>query len=700
MMKVGDFGLGAESGVKSTFTVDSDWAKPSGWSGFIDVAASKAKGVTFPTGAMFTAGFVIWTVLGRRDTWGGYVGILTDYGTGRSWIGSAEKNTNAPTFTMIYSGATTSAFIQSLMDDADQAAAQVTLGIGGMINGITYKNVSGNANVALSAAETNVGVIILTGALTANISVSVPATTGVWSVLNRTTGGFTVTFKTAAAGSVGQLILQGRQSQVFSDGAQIYFAATAFEGGYFRGEVISEAINSFRMVTSASAYGTFWRQDGNALYLMLTNQNDQLGNYNNLRPFAMSLATGKIALSQGVTTLTMPDGTVTLDVATCEFVQRALALCGISTMTSVNVADLDQARIGGFYKAGKDTAKIPPLSANYSVMVLPFNDGGCLQVATQLGGTSRSFTRTQAGGNWTAWRESLYSDSTTLAGSPATNDISKLAATTEFVRNVMAAHGLGTADLNDQLSGIDLNDMRTSGWWQVNSAVNAPAGFVSGVLTTVSNATYYTQQTFMPQGVNRMFQRASNGQTAGFTPWREMASTDYADALDAKGLGEVSFYAMSTPPAGKLKCNGAVVSRTTYAALFDKIGTQYGAGDGSTTFSLPDLRGYFLRAWDDGRGVDAGRAMASTQAGQNASHTHGATVASAGAHTHITTLAREYVDGNVVNKNAVFGDQINEGTNDLPTSSAGAHVHTVTIAASGGNEARPANVAMLACIQY
>ena len=69
----------------------------------------------------------------------------------------------------------------------------------------------------------------------------------------------------------------------------------------------------------------------------------------------------------------------------------------------------------------------------------------------------------------------------------------------------------------------------------------------------------------------------------------------------------------STAPSGYLKANGAVVSRTTYASLFAVIGTTFGAGDGSTTFGLPDLRGVFPRGWDDGRGVDAGRGMGSTQ---------------------------------------------------------------------------------------
>ena len=68
--------------------------------------------------------------------------------------------------------------------------------------------------------------------------------------------------------------------------------------------------------------------------------------------------------------------------------------------------------------------------------------------------------------------------------------------------------------------------------------------------------------------------------------------------------GSMIYSFASSPPSGFLKANGATISRTTYADLFAVIGTQYGAGDGSTTFQLPDLRGEFIRGYDDGRGVD------------------------------------------------------------------------------------------------
>ena len=77
--------------------------------------------------------------------------------------------------------------------------------------------------------------------------------------------------------------------------------------------------------------------------------------------------------------------------------------------------------------------------------------------------------------------------------------------------------------------------------------------------------------------------------------------------------GAVMTFAMSTPPFGWLECNGSAISRTTYPALFSAIGTTYGVGDGSTTFNIPDMRGYFARGWDHGRGVDIGRVFGSSQ---------------------------------------------------------------------------------------
>lgn len=77
--------------------------------------------------------------------------------------------------------------------------------------------------------------------------------------------------------------------------------------------------------------------------------------------------------------------------------------------------------------------------------------------------------------------------------------------------------------------------------------------------------------------------------------------------------GTIGIFAMRTAPEGWVKANGAALGRVPYAALFSAIGTTFGAGDGSTTFNVPDLRGLVIRGWDDGRGIDAGRGFGSYQ---------------------------------------------------------------------------------------
>lgn len=76
---------------------------------------------------------------------------------------------------------------------------------------------------------------------------------------------------------------------------------------------------------------------------------------------------------------------------------------------------------------------------------------------------------------------------------------------------------------------------------------------------------------------------------------------------DVWPAGTVLDFAGSTAPTGWLLCYGQAVSRTTYAALFAAIGVVYGAGDGSTTFALPDLRGRVAAGKDDMGGSAAGR---------------------------------------------------------------------------------------------
>lgn len=151
------------------------------------------------------------------------------------------------------------------------------------------------------------------------------------------------------------------------------------------------------------------------------------------------------------------------------------------------------------------------------------------------------------------------------------------------------------------------------------------------------------------------------------------------DESNASGQpGDIKYTARSTAPTGWMKANGAAVSRTTYAALFSAIGTTFGSGDGVNTFNLPDLRGEFVRGWDDGRGADPGRSIGSSQAAYSGSFTASIVTLNMASNSSGTPmLDRIILNGEIFN--------------DEPA--------TRTITVTPG-DTRPRNVAMLACIKF
>jgi microcystin-dependent protein len=162
-----------------------------------------------------------------------------------------------------------------------------------------------------------------------------------------------------------------------------------------------------------------------------------------------------------------------------------------------------------------------------------------------------------------------------------------------------------------------------------------------------------------------------------------------ADTSLLVATGDIIYHAANTAPTGFIKANGAVVSRSTYAALFTAIGTTFGAGDGSTTFGLPDLRGQFPRGWDDGRGLDSGRAFGSSQSSDNLSHRHFViNNATRNGNLTATNYVSNYVPGNNDNFRPSLAGVGGGGANVGLSSS------------NGGGESRPTNVALLACIKF
>ena len=173
--------------------------------------------------------------------------------------------------------------------------------------------------------------------------------------------------------------------------------------------------------------------------------------------------------------------------------------------------------------------------------------------------------------------------------------------------------------------------------------------------------------------------------------------------------GAVFYFAASSAPTGYLICNGSAVSRSTYAALFAIVGTTFGAGDGSTTFNLPDLRGQFIRGIDNGRGVDTGRVFGSSQNDAVTEHNHYLSCTSAQTPAFTDDGPSTFHGGHRLTNRMAIGDGgYTTGSKYLgssnQTSRGNMGVDKVNKFLTGSNtttttETRPKNVALLPCIK-
>lgn len=154
-------------------------------------------------------------------------------------------------------------------------------------------------------------------------------------------------------------------------------------------------------------------------------------------------------------------------------------------------------------------------------------------------------------------------------------------------------------------------------------------------------------------------------------------------------IGDIIAFYGSTAPEGTLVCNGAAISRTTYSELFGVIGTTAGAGDGSTTFNLPDLRGLFLRGLNGTNaaalGVQQGDAIRNMQGSVSALYCAGTQPESTP--TGVFYWAETNADNKaptVVTSGDGWVGLMFEASRDVPTAA----------------ENRPVNTAVLYCMIY
>lgn len=279
----------------------------------------------------------------------------------------------------------------------------------------------------------------------------------------------------------------------------------------------------------------------------------------------------------------------------------------------------------------------------------------------------------------------------------------------EEICNVIEGAGVAlNPDKRDQLLTalqklIDNSTVKTSGNQNVGGekTFTGTAFFKAGAFVADSVGDFAANQC-LQIGSNNVNSYFYNNRSGKYLSMRNDGELRYdgkrlLNTDDLSGMvpsGTVLYFAGRTAPAGWLKANGAAVSRTAYAALFAAIGTTYGVGDGRNTFNLPDLRGEFIRGWDDGRGVDTPRPMGSAQVDAVRQHYHG-----------IGYISPNNDDGAFVVRNWTTAEQQNlqfingNGNSAIRTLSASSNLGTTNAIDESAGETRPRNVALLAIIK-
>ena len=177
----------------------------------------------------------------------------------------------------------------------------------------------------------------------------------------------------------------------------------------------------------------------------------------------------------------------------------------------------------------------------------------------------------------------------------------------------------------------------------------------------------------------------------------QASTKQYVDTLTGAPAGIIMAFAGSTAPTGFLACDGSAVLRATYATLFAAIGTTWGAGNGTTTFNVPDLRGMFMR----GTGTNAtgsssgavGPSVGTYAADTYLNHSHSITDTG---HAHSPTY--------LINQSSgipgwASGSTFNNAITTQSGTSASTTGISVNTSTTGGTETKPKNYGVLYIIK-
>jgi len=314
------------------------------------------------------------------------------------------------------------------------------------------------------------------------------------------------------------------------------------------------------------------------------------------------------------------------------------------TATNVEVFDqgvkIDSNLVTVANNAGFLQVTVPAQTAGHVIFIAAFESGAGL--LTRLANTGSGAD----GANMIGIQDTgALIAATTVEGAltEVVTSLNTLLTNLGTISNLWKRDGTNAASANIPMGGFKFTGL-VDGSAATDSATVGQVSALNATISNLGNTFVRKDGTTTMTGIfNAGNFRVSN--VAAPTTGTDATNKTYVDAQlgSAAPSGLVCAFGGAVAPTGWLLCNGAAVSRTTYAPLFTAIGTTYGAGDGTTTFNVPNLLGRVIIGAGTGAGggasgagvVTGGAALSARTVGQwFGEETHTLTLAETPAHTH------------------------------------------------------------------
>tara|TARA_Y100001973_G_scaffold33065_1_gene49765 strand:- start:18611 stop:20035 length:1425 start_codon:yes stop_codon:yes gene_type:complete len=300
----------------------------------------------------------------------------------------------------------------------------------------------------------------------------------------------------------------------------------------------------------------------------------------------------------------------------------------------------------------------------------------------------------------------------------------------------LPAHAVPLGQLNSLLAGATTEN---GGVARFATATEVKQGSLTNAMVSPDTG----RQAYLMQSNNLsdLQSPATARSNLGLTSTATTPSQTFVSAISL--VGQVATFAGTTSPAGWIICDGRAVSRAVYSDLFSVVGTTYGAGDGVSTFNVPDCRNEFIRGWTGNTSsvgqkftdtlgshshiasvADSGWHAHTASTGGAGYHAHSGATDTQGAHTHsvkegnagpawiggdVLTSGDDYTQSIAYYSNTLAAgahshnlsiNAVGDHVHSVSVAGAGTHSHSVSISATGSGETRPRGIYMLICIRH